>query len=265
MAQNSMFDLNDPQTLARAVSAGIVRQATPADPRAVRRARHERIASAGQALHDSDHQALARGIVAHLGNLDGAHDRSTTAVIANHAAPSSTADQRAIAQQALTVARQTVDNETAAAKEKAAQLKPLVLAACVPLPPQGTSEQAILDRKADLLSIFAGQSTVSVNAKSQAMVRQAVKDGDTLTLYCLLGDPLKLRAASLGINQSLLQKLYVQAQLDSEGPHPLGGSAIPVGAGAYARMLPDVDAAIREASDAANQTLDDLAQQTGLR
>ena len=257
MARNHTSQIYDPNTNTWQMPS------LPADPAIQRRGKRERIAHAGQALQDSAHSALARGISQHLENIEDAHGGPRSAFIAANA--SGSADQRQHAQTALDSARQVVDSETQSAKAKAQTLKPLVMAACIPLPPQGTSPAVILDKKQDLLAFFDGMSRANVNAESQKMVRQAIKDGDKLTLFCLLGEPLKLRASALGLNQALLQRLYVEAQLDSEGPHPLAGSAIPAGAGAYVKAMGDVDAAIVEHSDAANAALDDLAQRGGLR
>ena len=107
-----------------------------------------------------------------------------------------------------------------------------------------------LTGKAIWPSALEAAGTSGASAKAQALIHQAVKEGDQLTAYCLCSDPLKFRADSLGVNQQTLQSVYAAAQMAKVGPNPLMGIGSVPG-GALIQLFPDIQTLISETSSAA--------------
>jgi hypothetical protein len=177
---------------------------------------------------------------------------------------SATKDQIAFAQSSIEAQREIVQKSTAAANAAFAILKPRVLAETVSKP-EGATDAQIADRKQDLASAMeaAGKGAGSANMKAQELIYQAVADGDMLTIWVLCGDPLKFRAADLGLNQTTLQSVYAQAQFKKVGVNPLMGAG-KVPGGELIQALPEIQAHISETSVAVTQALNALAKECGL-
>jgi hypothetical protein len=175
---------------------------------------------------------------------------------------SATRDQREFAQTSLDAQREIVQKSTAAANAAFAILKPRVLADTVKQP-EGVTDAHIADRKADLIAAIEASGKVAGNALAQKLIQQAVADGDMLTVWVLAGDPMKFRAADLGLNQTTLQNVYTQAQFKKVGVNPLlGVGAVP--GGELIQALPEIQALISETSAAVTQALNALAKECGL-
>lgn len=232
------------------------------DPAHTRAAQRQRVTSAMHSADASAHKAAARAIAQHLEHIEGAASPMIQANVRAHTGPQSTFDQRQTAAQIINQNYQVAADEAQAARDQLAQLRPSALASIVPAP--GASEAAIFDRKADIMAALEATGKRGAQAQAEQLVKAAVASGDTLTINVLCGDPLRLRAAALGIDQQALTALYAQLQFDSEGPHPLRGSAIPSAELIHALNDGVMEQAIDQHVNDAQSTLVQLAKERGL-
>lgn len=250
--------------------------ATPPDPKLVRAQRASTFGAAVSGLPFEAREQM-RAILGALSNME---DTSSAFIVggirgaAGFTQPNNqangqylqrktaTPDQLAYAQSALNAQRQIVAKSTSDANDAFASLKPAVLGAVIGKP-DGVSESAIADRKADLVAAIESAGKVAGNALAQRLIRQAVAEGDQSTIYVLCSDPLKFRAESLGLNQQTLQAVYAQAQSAKVGPMPLLGAGKVPGAALIA-LFPDIQALIKETGSAALAALDALAKECRL-
>ncbi len=256
-----------------------VRKPAPPDPKLVRMQRASTFGAAVAGLPTEARDQM-RTILSSLANIEEAGSGMATAYIRNLTTEdqqttvggvsttrripkkTATSDQIASAQKSLNAQREIVATSSTAAKDAFTALKPAVLAGVISTPDNATDAQ-IADRKEDLAVALEAAGRNGANAKAQALIHQAVKEGDQLTAYCLCSDPLKFRADSLGVNQQTLQSVYANAQMAKVGLNPLMGlGAVP--GGALIQLFPDIQTLISETSSGATQALDALAKECKL-
>lgn len=234
----------------------------PASAALQRRGQRERAARAVHAAQSSDHKALARGIAQHLDAMESAISGGVEPFVRGNTGPRSTFDQRKNAAQAINSNLALAHSEAQGARDKLSQLRQQTLASIAPQP--NVSEQVMLDRKADIVSDLEQTGKQGAQLEAEELVREAVAQGDTLTLYVLIGEPLRMRAGWLGIDQQKLASLYAALQMDAEGSHPLGGSAIPSDELVAILNNQDLEQAIQQHEGDAQSFLTQLGRETGL-
>ena len=237
----------------------------PATPALQRRAGRERAARAVHAAQSSAHKDLARSIAQHLDAMESAVTGGVEPFVRGNTNPRATFDQRQNAAAAINSNLQMAQTAAQGARDALSQLRQQTLAAIVPTAQQvNASDIAIESRKQDIVSDLEQTGKRDAQAEAEELVHEAVAQGDRLTLYVLLGDPLRIRAGWLGIDQTALQALYGRLQLAAEGPYPLGGSALPSDELVAILDSGDLEAAIKQHSDDAQGFLMQLGRDTGL-
>lgn len=105
----------------------------------------------------------------------------------------------------MTHAEGVARSYVATASKAADALKARLDRELIPTRPEGVSDSLLLDRKADLTALLDGEETAAdKEVRAMALAREAIRQGDALTMHVLAGGPLAFYYARRKVDPAAL-------------------------------------------------------------